>query len=230
MKIVLLALSGNSGHDQLTHLFPDAVIESISRGDFENGSLMKRLVALRARRPDVFAIATERLAWQRGQDLFMIFGALAGAREVVMIDAHGGIRRESRFDLLAGAPAALANEAVTGLNDLLQSKRELLTLEREKPGSLSTKTDRPRIVYLRATPGPGTQAGGAASHIKGVVEALANSALMSRSSATTQSPVSTRPVIGSRSSRRKRPVRRARFSIFTTISFSPALRCRSSSG
>ena len=30
----------------------------------------------------------------------------------------------------------------------------------------------PRVVYLRATPGPGTQAGGAASHIKGVVEAL----------------------------------------------------------
>src|SRR6185369_15738091 len=29
-----------------------------------------------------------------------------------------------------------------------------------------------RIVYLRATPGPGTQAGGAASHIKGVVEGL----------------------------------------------------------
>jgi glycosyltransferase involved in cell wall biosynthesis len=29
-----------------------------------------------------------------------------------------------------------------------------------------------RVVYLRATPGPGTQAGGAASHIKGVVEGL----------------------------------------------------------
>jgi glycosyltransferase involved in cell wall biosynthesis len=29
-----------------------------------------------------------------------------------------------------------------------------------------------RVVYLRSTPGPGTQAGGAASHIKGVVEGL----------------------------------------------------------
>lgn len=172
MKIVLLALSGDSARDKLSQLYPDAVIESISRSEFENGSLIKRLATLRSRRPDVFAIATERLSWQRGQDLFMIFGALAGAREVVMIDAHGGLRRESRFDLLAGSPAVLANEVVTGLNDLLESRRELLTLERENHGFSSIKTDQPRIAYLRATPGPGTQAGGAASHIKGVVEAL----------------------------------------------------------
>ena len=172
MKIVLLALSGNSARDKLTQLYPAAIIESISRSEFENSSLMKRLAAVRARRPDVFAIATERLSWQRGQDLFMIFGALAGAREVVMIDAHGGLRRETRFELLARSPAVLAYEAVTGFNDLLASRRELLTLEREKHEFSLIKTDRPRVAYLRATPGPGTQAGGAASHIKGVVDAL----------------------------------------------------------
>lgn len=173
MKIVLLALSGIPAHDKLTQLYPQADVESISRTEFETGTLMKRLATLRARRPDVFAIATERLSWQRGQDLFMIFGALAGAREVVMIDAHGGMRRESRFDLLAGAPAALAGEATTGLTDLLYSRRELSTLEHDDHGFSLTRTDRPRIVYVRSTPGPGTQAGGAASHIKGVVEALA---------------------------------------------------------
>lgn len=170
MKVVLLALSGDSARDKLAHLFPEASIESISRAEFESGTLRKRLASLRARRPDLFAIATERLSWQRGQSLFMIFGALAGAREVVMIDSHGGLRRESRFDLLAGAPAVLADELVTGLTDLLYSRRELLTLEREKQKPTLTKTN--RIVYLRATPGPGTQAGGAASHIKGVVEGL----------------------------------------------------------
>jgi glycosyltransferase involved in cell wall biosynthesis len=170
MKVVLLALSGDSARDKLAQLYPRASIESISRAEFETGSLRKRLASLRARRPDVFAIATERLSWQRGQQLFMIFGALAGAREVVMIDSHGGIRRESRFDLLAGAPAALAKEAVTGFMDLLFSRRELLSLEHEKHGF--TKTNTNRVVYLRATPGPGTQAGGAASHIKGVVEGL----------------------------------------------------------
>jgi glycosyltransferase involved in cell wall biosynthesis len=176
MKVVLLALSGDSAPEnlaKLAQLFPDASIESISRTEFETGSLRKRLASLRARRPDVFAIATERLAWQRGQDLFMIFGALAGAREVVMIDSHGAVRRESRFDLLASAPAAIANEAIAGLTDLLFSRRELLSLEHQKPRFKKIQTDRaPRIVYLRSTPGPGTQAGGAASHIKGVVEGL----------------------------------------------------------
>ncbi len=172
MKVVLLALSGNSARDKLAQLYPHASIEAISRNEFETGSVMKRLASLRARRPDVFAIATERLAWQRGQDLFMLFGALAGARESVMIDGHGGMRRVSRFELLAGAPAVVADEAVTGFVDLIQSKRELLSLEHENHGFLPRRTDHPRVIYLRSTPGPGTQAGGAASHIKGVVEAL----------------------------------------------------------
>jgi glycosyltransferase involved in cell wall biosynthesis len=172
MKVVLLALSGDSARDKLARLYPAASIESISRGEFENGSLMKRLSSLRARRPDVFAIATERLAWQRGQDLFMLFGALAGARESLLIDSHGGVRRQSRFELLAGAPAAFADEATTSLTDFMQSRRELLTLERDDYAFSKTRTDHPRVIYLRATPGPGTQAGGAASHIKGVVQAL----------------------------------------------------------
>ncbi len=170
MKVVLLELSGNPSRDRLAQLFPEASIEPISRSEFENVGLRQRLASLRARRPDVFAIATERLSWQRGQNLFMIFGALAGAREIVMLDSHGAWRRESRLDLLASAPVALADEAATSLFDLLYSRRELLTLERATPKFTKTKTN--RVVYLRATPGPGTQAGGAASHIKGVVEAL----------------------------------------------------------
>ncbi len=171
MKVVLLALSGDSARDKLANIYPHASIEFISRTEFETGSLRQRLASLRARRLDVFAIATERLAWQRGQDLFMLFGALAGARESVVIDAHGGMRRVSRLELLAGAPAVVADETITGLVDLMQSRRELLTLERERY-AFSKKTAVDRIVYLRSTPGPGTQAGGAASHIKGVVEAL----------------------------------------------------------
>src|SRR5687767_2216346 len=170
MKIVLLALSGDPVRDKLAQLFPEASIESISRTEFEKGGLRVRLASLRARRPDVFAITTERLSWQRGQNLFMIFGALAGAREVVMIDSHGASRTEARVDLLAGAPAALAEETVAGLMDLLTSRRELLSLEHQKYRSKKTNTN--RVVYLRSTPGPGTQAGGAASHIRGVVDGL----------------------------------------------------------
>jgi glycosyltransferase involved in cell wall biosynthesis len=179
MKVVLLALSGDSSrwHDKLVQLYPDCSIETISRAEFETGSHLKRLKALRALHPDVLAIATERLPWQRGQNLFMVFGALAGAREVLMIDAHGGELRRSRSNVLIGAPARLGRETLTSANDLAQSRRELQRLEQEvwqgsRTASAIPNRSRLRAVYLRATPGPGTQAGGAASHIKGVVEAL----------------------------------------------------------
>ena len=180
MKVVLLALSGDLSRwkDKLVQLYPQCSIDLISRAEFETGSHLKRLKSLRALRPDVLAIATERLPWQRGQHLFMLFGALAGAREVLMIDAHGGLVRKSRTNVLVGAPVRLSRETLTGASDVAQSRRELLKLEQEvqknsrsgHPGP--SRRNASRVVYLRATPGPGTQAGGAASHIKGVVEAL----------------------------------------------------------
>ena len=179
MKVVLLVLSGDLSrcHDKLVQLYPDCSIETISRAEFETGSHIKRLKSLRALRPDVLAIATERLPWQRGQNLFMLFGALAGAREVLMLDAHGGQLRRSRSNVLLGAPARLGRETLTKASDISQSRRELQRLEQEAMRSARQWTPVPnrsrlRVVYLRATPGPGTQAGGAASHIKGVVEAL----------------------------------------------------------
>jgi glycosyltransferase involved in cell wall biosynthesis len=179
MKVVLLALSGDLSRwrDKLGQLYPDCSLELISRAEFETGSHIKRLKSLRALRPDVLAIATERLPWQRGQNLFMVFGALAGAREVLMIDAHGGLVRKSRASLLAGAPVRIGRETLTCVNDVAQSRRELQRLEQECLRSHETLYElthrsQLRVVYLRSTPGPGTQAGGAASHIKGVVEAL----------------------------------------------------------
>lgn len=179
MKVVLLALSGDLARwrDKLVQLYPDCSIELISRAEFETGSHLRRLKALRAMRPDVLAIATERLPWQRGQNLFMVFGALAGAREVLMLDAHGETVRKSRSNVLLSAPARLSRETLTGASDLAQSRRELQQLEdvtlrlADTPHKLTPRS-RLRVVYLRSTPGPGTQAGGAASHIKGVVEGL----------------------------------------------------------
>ncbi|HEV8203190.1 MAG TPA: hypothetical protein VGP98_03065, partial [Pyrinomonadaceae bacterium] len=179
MKVVLLALSGDLSRwqDKITELYPGCSIEFISRAEFENGSHLKRLKALRALRPDVLAIATERLPWQRGQNLFMLFGALAGAREVLMIDAHGGVIKKSRSNVVLGAPVRLSRETITVANDMAQSRRELQRLEEETlrfsdlPQKATTRS-RLRVVFLRSTPGPGTQAGGAASHIKGVVDGL----------------------------------------------------------
>ncbi|HXQ72216.1 MAG TPA: glycosyltransferase family 4 protein [Pyrinomonadaceae bacterium] len=180
MKVVLLALSGDSArcHAKVAELYPQASIETISRGEFETGSLNQRLSLLRTRRADVFAIATERLAWQRGQNLFMLFGALAGAREVIVIDSHNGWVRRTRNDLIAGAPFRLGGEIFNGAIDSVQSRRELQRLERAvrtfdiRLHVRARDSGAPRVVYLRSTPGPGTQAGGAASHIKGVVDGL----------------------------------------------------------
>lgn len=180
MKVVLLALSGDTArcHAKLAQIYPQAAIEAISRSEFESGGLTKRLAALRARRPDVFAIATERLVWQRGQNLFMLFGALAGARQVIVIDSHDGWVIKTRGDLIAGAPFKLGGEALSGAIDFTQSRRELGRLEQviqtfaTRVHARARDFGPTRAVYLRATPGPGTQAGGAASHIKGVVDAL----------------------------------------------------------
>lgn len=179
MRVVLLALSGDLDRwrDKLLALYPDCSIDLISRAEFEKGSHIARLKSLRALSPDVLAIATERLPWQRGQNLFMVFGALAGAREVLMLDAHGETIRRSRSNVLLGAPARLSRETITGASDIARSRRELQQLEEttlrfaDVPRKI-TPRPRVRVVYLRSTPGPGTQAGGAASHIKGVVEGL----------------------------------------------------------
>ncbi|HKG60332.1 MAG TPA: glycosyltransferase family 4 protein [Pyrinomonadaceae bacterium] len=179
MRVVLLALSGDLDRwrDKLLALYPNSSIDLISRAEFEKGSHFARLKSLRALSPDILAIATERLPWQRGQNLFMVFGALAGAREVLMLDAHGEMIRKSRSNVLLGAPARLSRETITGASDIARSRRELQRLEgttlrfADMPRKI-TPRPRVRVVYLRSTPGPGTQAGGAASHIKGVVEGL----------------------------------------------------------
>jgi glycosyltransferase involved in cell wall biosynthesis len=181
MRVVLVVLSGDGQHasDRLAALYPEASLEIIPRSEIEMGRFSSRLSRLRARRPDVFAIATENLKWQRGQNLFMLFGAMGGAREVVLLDAQDGLRRESGRALLSRAPLRLAREAAESASVMVRARRELESLEREIDQGAANESvrqqvnaNKPKITYLRSTPGPGTQAGGAASHIKGVIEGL----------------------------------------------------------
>ena len=178
MKIVLLVLSGDPTQVRqiLGSHYPDAQIELVNRGEVQGTGFARQLRMFRALRPDVFAIATERLLWQRGQNLFMLFGALTGAREVLMLDGHGGELRRTRTNVLLGSPARLSADTLRNLRKFSQAQRELNLIEqevqRDRMASERRSTARPRIMYLRSTPGPGTQVGGAASHIKGVVEGL----------------------------------------------------------
>ncbi|MBA2734291.1 MAG: glycosyltransferase family 4 protein, partial [Acidobacteria bacterium] len=182
MKLVLLALGGDARHARkaLGERYPKAEIEEITRAEIESGGMAQRLNALRALRPDVFAVVTERLAWQRGQNAFLLFGALAGARRTIIVDAHEGWREEGRARSLMASPTRLAREATISAAAMMRAARQLRRLELAikrgehlKPRAQKKNAEHgaTEIVYVRATPGPGTQLGGAASHINGFINA-----------------------------------------------------------
>jgi glycosyltransferase involved in cell wall biosynthesis len=177
MKALLLVLSGDAEQARvwLKTNCPDATIESLSRYELENTSAARRLQIVRRRRPDIFAIVTERLPWQRGQNALFAFGALAGARRVLMIDSRGAVRNESRAEIIARAPARIARESVMSAAAIKRSRSRLRDLEREVANRSAGKIDSRRgdisIAYLRSTPSPGSHAGGAATHINGFINA-----------------------------------------------------------
>jgi glycosyltransferase involved in cell wall biosynthesis len=181
IKIVLLALSGDVGRarEALDRVYPHAKVLEVERARIESVGMGQRLTVLRALRPDVFAVATERLAWQRGQNAFLLFGALAGARRTVILDAHGAWRWESRARSLVAAPIRMTHEAAISAKAMTRAARQLRRLEVAvgRGAHLLNRSakkegrDAVEIVYLRATPGPGTQLGGAASHINGFINA-----------------------------------------------------------
>ncbi len=177
MKALLLVLSGDAEQARIwfSRNCPDASIETLSRYELENTSAARRLQIVRARRPDIFAIVTERLAWQRGQNALFAFAALAGARRVVMIDSRGAIRNESRAEIVAKTPARMARESVASAAAVKQSRSRLKELERLVAARPAFHVTEPAgeisIAYLRSTPSPGSHAGGAATHINGFINA-----------------------------------------------------------
>ncbi|HEX8775835.1 MAG TPA: glycosyltransferase family 4 protein [Pyrinomonadaceae bacterium] len=182
MKVILLALDGDRerAREQLRELYPAAEIEEIARVEIETGSPARRLAHLRARRPDIFAVSTERLQWQRGQNTLLLVGALAGAERSLLLDNHGARREETRARIMLSAPARTAFEMAASLAAIVRARARVRRLEREvMKGDLKERrralafssNDAPDIVYLRTTPGAGTQVGGASSHINGFINA-----------------------------------------------------------
>ncbi len=181
MKIVLLVLSGDPDQSRawLQTSYPGAEVENISRDQLESYSPLRRIRAVRSRRPHIFAVATERLAWQSGQNALLVFGALAGADRVVIVDASGDSREETRASIIAREPFRFAAESAASALAIARSKAGLKVLERAVKNRANASSSAPtrgdlerlRIAYLRSTPGVGTQAGGAATHINGFVNA-----------------------------------------------------------
>jgi glycosyltransferase involved in cell wall biosynthesis len=195
MKIVLLVLSGDPerAREWLLKKHPGADIADISRGELESSTPLGRIRALHSRRPEIFAVATERLAWQSGQNGLLLFGALAGARRVVLIDTSGNSRDETSPGILVRTPFRFARESIgsgaaiarsySGLNKLERAVESRANVRGERRSSPAVRQGvsaqvlvkgnpaAPRLAYLRSTPGVGTQAGGAATHINGFVDA-----------------------------------------------------------
>jgi glycosyltransferase involved in cell wall biosynthesis len=180
MKVVLLSLSGDRPKtlQAVRARFPGAEIEILSRDEITNSNHRNALKALRTRQPEVFVILTERLAWQRGQNALLVFGALAGARRVVLVDASGDSQEESRASILARTPFRFAAECVASLLAIARSRAGLKQLEQAVQSRAHSVTqnsaenpDALRIAYLRSTPSAGSAAGGAATHINGFVNA-----------------------------------------------------------
>ena len=179
MKLVLLFLSGNAERARavLRARFPQTEIEELPRRQVESGGLLQRLRSLRSLRPDVFAIATERLAWQCGQNALMLFGVLAGARRVVLIDAYNHVKEETSGRIVARTPFRLSSElamsalAIAQARSRVQRLEQAVRLAKTASAAQDIRHNSLRIAYLRSTPSPGSHAGGAATHINGFVNA-----------------------------------------------------------
>jgi glycosyltransferase involved in cell wall biosynthesis len=176
MKIALITLSGDSeaAHSELLRRWPDADIVDVPRSLLEGGSMRSRLRNMRAYNTDVFAVMTEALGWQFGQEALMFFGALAGARRSVVLDARHGSVVADRRSLLTTAPIRISNSFLRGRAAVRKAEARIAELEaRETSGMTLAPTDEPvRIAYFRTTPSAGTVPGGATSHINGVVNGL----------------------------------------------------------
>src|SRR5438128_382624 len=131
MRIALLVLSGDlpNARERLLRRYPAAEIANISRDELEKGSYLSRVAKLRSLKADMFAVAAERLAWQRGQNALMLFGVLAGARRVILIDAYDDARDETRGRVLSRMPLRLAAEFAASALAIAKTRSRLQQLE-----------------------------------------------------------------------------------------------------
>ena len=192
MRIVLLALDREASRAEriLRGNYPPAAIEVLPLARIESLSAWQRFRALHALKPDLFAVSTERLAWQQGQNALLLFGALGSARRVLLFDPHGARREETRSQVILRLPFRFAREALVSWQTVRRARHEVARLERQVArrgidavGLRSDAGDAPRITYLRTTPAAGTQSGGATTHtvgfINGAIESGARLLLIS---------------------------------------------------
>ena len=183
MRIVLLALDREPARatNILKKRFARADVIVLPRTKLETGNPLERLQTLQKLLPDIFAVSTERLAWQRGQNLLLLFGALAGAARGIILDSDGAVREEYTATTFLRSPFRLAYEAWVSASAVIRARRQLHTLERAlnegafaagpKADVVRNPSNGLRLTYLRSIPTAGTCVGGSTTHVNGFIEA-----------------------------------------------------------
>src|SRR5262249_2461255 len=113
---LLLDLSNNPAAAQawaVGNLKP-AEIQLVAKADLKWGSKVAALRQLRSRKPRVLAVFCADLAAQSAARSIQVFGALAGARVVVLADLSGRTISCSRYSALLLAPFALGFQLLVG--------------------------------------------------------------------------------------------------------------------
>ncbi|MEW6738075.1 MAG: glycosyltransferase family 4 protein, partial [Acidobacteriota bacterium] len=174
LRITLIDLSNDPQATQewiRTH-YKNSEIESLAKAAVKDGSPLAQLRRLRKNERDIFIIFCDRLEWQTRCTPMLIFGLLAGARECLLVDCQGKVRRRPWWMILTVESTKLLVEALGSFLVVLVSWVLTVLLEaatkQNIPYTSKRRTDKPpKITFIRTTPTSGAQTGGANSHITG---------------------------------------------------------------
>jgi glycosyltransferase involved in cell wall biosynthesis len=114
--VLLLDLSGNedAARKWANQQFPNRPIQSINKADLKWGSRREALASVRVIAPHTFAIFTSNLNLQSSRCAMILFGVLAGARQVALGDDFGRAIKRSRFSALLFEVPRLVLELLFG--------------------------------------------------------------------------------------------------------------------
>jgi len=149
-----------------------ADIRSVAKADLKWGSKLEAIRRLRLMKPGIFVVFCPDLTTQSATNSIQIFGALAGAHQVILADPSGKVIRCSRYWALVAAPLVLGLQLALGYA-LLAPLAWLATLVLEALSPVIKSNASPGVdhakkgLYLRATPASASLTGGMATHVSG---------------------------------------------------------------
>jgi glycosyltransferase involved in cell wall biosynthesis len=180
-RIALMVLSGDRAEARvrLEAIAPDATVDEIEKCAFEPRNAPGAVLRMRAAGYDEVALFCLSSRWQRRRAPLLMLAAAAGARRVVLLDAEGASQEFTRTRiLLREAPRTAAEivllPALVAADWLLSSFLLALWTLRPPRQRLRASEGAPLSwLYLRQTPASGALEGGASTHLRGLLEGLA---------------------------------------------------------